>query len=132
MRKRFHASFQKLVFVMHKSGVPILAGTDFGGRDLYPGFSLHDELAQLVESGLTSMEALQAATCTPAKFLKLDSELGSIAEGYTANLVLLSKNPLDDIANTTSIQAVVFRGRYLDRAELDRLLTASKEKAARL
>jgi imidazolonepropionase-like amidohydrolase len=93
-----------------------------------PGFSLHDELALLVESGLTPLAALEAATLHPAEFLGRSEELGGIAPGKRADLVLLSADPLADIRNTTQIQAVWLRGKYLDRAVLDQLLAAAKHR----
>jgi hypothetical protein len=116
-----------IVGELHRAGVPFLAGTDSGGVPCtYPGFSLHDELAFLVQAGFTPMEALQTATLNPARFLGLADQLGTVAQGKQANLVLLEANPLDDIRITQKIRAVVVRGRYLDRAVLDTLLARAK------
>ena len=116
-----------MVGELHRAGVPFLAGTDSGGLSyIYYGFSLHDELAFLVRAGFTPMEALQAATLKAAQFLGLADQIGTITPGKQADLVLLEANPLDDIKNTQSIRAVVVRGRYLDRAALDGLLTQAK------
>ncbi len=94
---------------------------------VYPGFSLHTELELLIESGLSAADALRAATLGPAEFLGLSKSRGTIAPGQRADLVLLDKNPLDDIRNTQSIQAVVLGGRYLSRADLDARLTKPNE-----
>jgi imidazolonepropionase-like amidohydrolase len=75
------------------------------------------------------MEALQAATQNPARYLNRESELGTIEIGKLADMVLLNANPLDDISNTQSIWAVVQDGRYLDRPALDSMLMAGKEAA---
>jgi hypothetical protein len=109
--------------LMHRAGVEFIAGTDVLNPFCFPGFSLHDELAILVEAGLSPMEALQAATLNPARFLGKETELGTVARGKIADLVLLDANPLDDIRNTTKINSVVFNGRLLDRTALDQLLT---------
>jgi imidazolonepropionase-like amidohydrolase len=93
-----------------------------------PGFSLHDELALLVESGLTHLAALQAATLRPAEFLGRTEDIGVIAAGKRADLVLLSADPLADIHATTQIQAVWRDGQYLDRAALDQLLAEAKHR----
>jgi len=76
---------------MHRAGVPIMAGTDTAWLDpfTYAGFSLHDELALLVRAGLTPAEALQAATINPARFLRIEKDLGSIEPGKISNLVHL-------------------------------------------
>ena len=109
--------------LMRRAGVEFLAGTDVLNPFCFPGFSLHDELALLVEAGLSPMEALQTATLNPARFLGKEKDFGSIAQGKIADLVLLEANPLEDIRNTTKISSVVSNGRLLDRNALDRLLT---------
>lgn len=112
----------RLAIMMQRAGVGILAGTDTPNPYVIPGFSLHDELALLVEAGFSSLEALQAATLNPAGFLNTSDSLGTIAPGKLADLVLLDADPLADIHNTTKIRAVVANGRYLDRAALDAML----------
>ena len=115
---------------MHREGAPFLAGTDVGRPYIFPGFSLHDELALLVEAGLSPLAALQTATIEPARFLERTDELGTVEAGRLADLVLLDANPLEDIRNTQRIVAVVANGRYRDRASLDELLAAAKQAAA--
>jgi imidazolonepropionase-like amidohydrolase len=111
-----------IVAEMQKAGVRILAGTDSPAPYVFPGFGLHDELQLLVEAGLTPLEALQAATKTPAEFLHTAKDSGTVEKGKFADLVLLEANPLDDIRNTREIRAVILRGKLLDRAALDQLL----------
>ena len=118
-----------LVRQMHAAGVNFMAGTDSPNPSILPGFSLHEELQLLVSAGFTPMEALQAATQNPARYLNRESELGAIEVGKLADMVLLNANPLDDISNTQSIWAVVQDGRYLDRPALDSMLMAGKEAA---
>lgn len=120
---------EKIVGGMYRAGVPILAGTDAMNPYCFPGFSLHDELALLVDAGLTPLAALQTATLNPAKFLKRTSEHGTIQPGKNADLVLLRADPLIDIHNTTQIEAVWLNGRYFDRAALADLLEAAKGEA---
>jgi Amidohydrolase family len=129
-RGLFNADKQ-MVSLMFRAGVPLLAGTDAMNPFCLPGFSLHDELALLVESGLTPLAALQAATLRPAEFLARTDELGLVAPGKRADLVLLAADPLADIHNTTQIQAVWFQGKYFDRPALDALLAAAKHRAGK-
>ncbi len=109
---------------LQRGGALLLAGTDVDNTFpfLFFGFSLHDELALLVKGGLTPLAALQSATINPARFLKRETELGTVTEGKLADLVLLEANPLEKIEHTKRIAAVVANGRYLSRAELDKLL----------
>jgi hypothetical protein len=104
-----------LVGEMHRAGVPIAAGTDTPIGYAIPGYSLHRELELLVRAGLTPLEALAAATLRPAEFFGLTAEMGTIDEGSLADLVLLSANPLEDIANTRAIEAVVSKGTLVPR-----------------
>ena len=96
-----------------------------------PGFSLHDELQLLVEAGLTPLEALQTATLNPARFFRRESELGTVAVGKLADLVLLDANPLNAITSTTKVNAVVSNGRLFRRADLDDLLAKAAAAANR-
>lgn len=103
-----------VVRAMQRAGVKIMAGTDFPPERA----QLYEELALLVEAGLTPMEALQSATRNPAAFLgKLDS-LGTIERGKMADLVLLDANPLDDIRNVQKIDGVVFGGKLISKSSL--------------
>lgn len=119
------ARFLQLAALAARSGVPILAGSDH-----FPGSSLHDEIALLVDAGLTPLQALQAATVTPANLFGMKSDGGTIQEGRRADLVLLDANPLDDIRNTKSIHAVVLRGELFSRERLNGILADIQAAAA--
>ncbi|HSV33640.1 MAG TPA: amidohydrolase family protein, partial [Pyrinomonadaceae bacterium] len=117
--------FQKqleVVGMMKRAGVDFVAGTDTANPYVFPGFSLHDELALLVQAGFTPMEALQAATRDPARYLGLLDSVGTIEKGKIADLVLLDANPLAEIGNTRKINAVVVGGTLITRPELDKML----------
>jgi hypothetical protein len=118
-----------LVGAMQGAGVEMLAGTDAMNPYCFPGFGLHDELAWLVRAGLTPLEALQAATRNPARFLGRERDLGTVEAGKIADLVLLDADPLVNIRNSTTIRAVVLGGVLLDRATLDGLLADARRMA---
>lgn len=105
-----HQKHLLLVQMMHAAGVQIMAGSDFSDWGMVPGVDLHNELALLVEAGLSPLQALQAATLNPAKFLGLAARFGTIQEGLAADLVLLDANPLENISHTRKINAVVVNG----------------------
>jgi len=111
-----------LVGLLHDAGVPIGAGTDTPLAFAAPGYALHSELELLVRAGLTPLEALEAATVRPAEFFGLAHEMGTVQAGSLADLVLLSGDPLADISNTRTVEAVVSKGVLLSRAQLDGLV----------
>jgi Amidohydrolase family len=120
--RRICSESRVIVGKMNRAGVKILAGTDSGSVPfVLQGFSLHDELQLLVESGLSPMEALQTATTNAAECAgRLDS-FGTIEEGKIADLILLDGNPLLSIANTKRICSVFFNGKHFDRSKLDEI-----------
>jgi imidazolonepropionase-like amidohydrolase len=111
-----------IIAVMKKGGVQFVVGTDSGGAWRIPGRSLHEGLNEMVEAGLTPMETIVAATSSSARLLRREKDLGSAQTGKMADLVLLDANPLQDIANTRRINAVIVNGRLMDRKTLDNLL----------
>jgi hypothetical protein len=117
-RRREFAKFQELTGKLHAAGVPLLVGTDAPEPQVTPGFSLHQELEMLVESGLTPAAALQAATMNNAAALRMEERLGSISKGKLADLVVLSANPLADIRNTRKIELVIRGGEAALPGEL--------------
>ena len=124
-RHRRYKLLEAVLPMLQVAGVSILAGTDAGYLNSfnYPGLGLHEELALFVECGLTPLQALQASLLAGPRFFGLERRYGSIEPGREADLLLLERNPLEDIHATRSIEGVVLHGRYLDRAALDRLLT---------
>jgi imidazolonepropionase-like amidohydrolase len=128
---RLFAKRLTLVKALHDAGVPILVGTDAPLRASPPGFAVHDELALLVRAGLTPLEALRAATSSPAGYFAATDSLGSIAAGRVADLVLLDANPLADIANTRRVSAVVANGRVYDQPARLALLDEAQRAARR-
>ncbi len=97
-----------------RQGAIILAGSDAGTPFIVPGESLHQELALLVEAGLSEAEALRAATLSPARFMK-QTDMGVIVPGAIADFIILEANPLDDIHNTRTILDVYSGGIAVNR-----------------
>ncbi len=105
-----------------KQGVSILLGSDAPQWFNVPGDSLHRELKIMVEYGLTPLQALQTGSKNVHAFYQDKHPVGQIAKGLRADLVLLDRNPLENIENTRSIHAVIVAGKLLDRKALDQLL----------
>jgi len=128
-QRRDYEETLKGIRLAQQLGVQLLAGTDVVAPYTYPGFSLHDELGLLVEAGLTPLQSLQTATVTPAQFLGI-RDMGTIAPGMKANLVLLDANPAENIANTKKISSVIMGGTLYTRNQLDDLLNSSAKIAS--
>ena len=126
-RKKALEKMFEIVGAMRRAGVSILAGTDPPTRDVFPGFSLHDELGLLVRAGLTPLEAIQAATLNAAKCLGLSDSYGTVEKGKLADLVLLDADPLVAIANTQKIAAVIVAGKFFPKAALQEMLAQTEE-----
>ena len=115
-------TYAKLLKIMKDKGVSIMAGTDSPVIGIIPGHAIHKELQLMVDGGFSNLEALQAATVKPAQYLNRN-DIGMVAKGKQADIVILNANPLEDIANTMRIDGVILNGRHLDskqmRNELD-------------
>jgi imidazolonepropionase-like amidohydrolase len=103
--QRLNRTMIDIIRILHAERVPIMTGTDNVQ-------SIHDELATLVDAGLTPLEALRAATVEPARFLNTAAVSGLVKPGFQADVVLLKGNPLVDIGNTRRVAGVVLRGKY--------------------
>lgn len=114
----------------HKAGVPLLLGTDCGVSNNYvfPGWTVHDEMAAMVAAGLKPAEALRTATVNPAKWRGELASEGTVEKGKRADLLLLRSNPLTAIGATREVDSVFAGGVYYPRAKLDAMLTAAEQR----
>ena len=110
----------KIAKALHDAGARILLGTDSGAPFVIPGFSIHEELRNFVEAGLSPYEAIRAGTQRAAEFLNAQDEFGTIEVDKRADLILINGNPLEDISNVSRISGVLVRGNWLTREDLDR------------
>lgn len=115
--REFHRKGLELTGAAHSAGVRILVGTDY----IVAGADVHRELEQLVLAGLTTAEALVAATLAPAEYFGLEAHYGTVAVGNVADLLVLNDDPLADIRNTQRIDSVMFNGNLYDRNALDQI-----------
>ena len=113
--------FQFMTRVLHETGVNLVLGSDWGAIYAIPGSSTHDEIALLQEAGLPTNAILEMATINAARVLRVDDRLGSIAEGKTADLILVGHNPLTDPGRLRQPDAVIKNGQWLGTKELDML-----------
>ncbi len=108
----------------HKAGVDVMLGTDAPDSFAFPGLGIHDEFTHLVRAGLSPIDALRAATTTPAKFLGLEGKAGTIKPGARADIVLLRANPLEGVDALKQVETVVLAGAVYNRDDMDSMLEA--------
>lgn len=122
-REQFE-SMRAMTGALHRGGIPLAAGSDAGIPFTLPGYSLVEELHFLHGAGLTRHQALRAATRTAAECMGKADELGAIAPGLRADLLLLDRDPRAELSTLSDPAGVVVRGRWLPRAELRAMLEA--------
>lgn len=108
-RKALNTLFKRLTKSLSDANVKLLAGSDSGAFNsyTYPGVSLHKEIEAMVSTGMTPLKALQTSAYNGAHFLKKESDLGTLEIGKTSDIVMLNKNPLDNILNTQTVYRVI-------------------------
>ena len=126
LRYAARVALQQGIHDLYSRGNRFLAGCD----GLVPGFCLHDELEWFTKAGLSPLEALQTATINPARFLGRDKLQGTIEVGKRADLVLLDADPLADIRNVQRIDAVILRGKLVNRSTIDRVIAKHRRAEA--
>lgn len=119
LRDGYYEFQRPLTGALNPAGARLMTGTDSLIPSNVPGFSIHDELAELVDVGLSPFEALRSSTTEPFAFLGEVDRAGTIEVGKQADLVLLQGNPLTDIAETRRISGVMIQGRWLGREEIE-------------
>ena len=122
---------KKLIAAFAAAGIPVLSGTDTPVPGMVAGFGLHDEMEAMVRYGLSNKQVLEGATRLPTEWLGVAGDRGVVAVGKRADLLLLDADPLENVANTREIAAVVIGGLLLDRAELDLRMRRLEERYAR-
>jgi len=123
-RAEHDAFYGEAARAFHAAGVRLVAGSDAGIFVNVPGLSLLDELGLLVQAGLSPREALRTATTNAAAALGLN-DVGRVAVGYRAELLLLPGNPLDDLGVLARPTGLVYGGGWLDAAALAALRRAA-------
>ncbi|HEV8428477.1 MAG TPA: amidohydrolase family protein [Pyrinomonadaceae bacterium] len=121
-REKYIAIRNRIVKAIYDAGGRVMAGSDTPEWLLLYGYTLHLEMVDLRDAGLSNYAALEAATRNPALFFGTFETTGTIEKNKRADLVLLDANPLDDIANTQKRAGVMLKGKYYSQAELNQWL----------
>ncbi len=128
LKKSSYEKTKPVVRAAYKAGCRLVLGTDTGNPFIYPGFAVHDELALMVDCGLTTYDALQTATRNAAECLEILHITGTVEAGKAADLVLLEANPLENITHTKRIAGVMKSGQWFDGQAIEGMLSAAGEK----
>lgn len=128
-RQKYNHFYSLATLIFQEEGVTLLAGTDAGIFTNIPGRSLYKELNLFVQAGLTPYQALQTATINPNKAFG-HNNIGKIAPGYTADLVLLSKDPTINIQNLDSLTGVVLKGKWVGNKDIEKLKVKARSASA--
>nr|WP_298925210.1 amidohydrolase family protein [uncultured Allomuricauda sp.] len=129
--EQFDAIRKNLIKKLQDNGHGVLLGSDAPQLFNVPGFSIQHEMQGMVAAGMKPLEILQSATINSATFFDMESTFGEIKEGIDADLVLLSKNPMDDLKNYTDVSGVMVRGIWLSRIDIEERLKEIAENAAK-
>ena len=128
LRERVFAGYITLLNEMRDAGVKIIAGSDVPNNCIVPGFGLHWELERLVEAGLSPLEALQSATLRAAETMNRSDELGQVAPGFVADLLVLRGDPRQNISTLRDSKGVMVGGKWIDQNQQTNLLNAVRDK----
>lgn len=127
---------QTLTLEFQKAGLLQVIGTDTSLPGLFPGKAVHRELTELVKAGVSNFDALAIGSRNAGefvrKFIDADARFGQVTAGYRADLILLTKNPLEDVRHARSVVAVSVNGRFIEQSQLDERRTTLRERYAML
>jgi imidazolonepropionase-like amidohydrolase len=116
------ANRQRILKALHDGGVRLLFGTDAPQQFSVPGFSIHREMALMLQTGLTPYDILRSGTKHVGDYFAHKDNFGTVAVGKRADLILVNGNPLEDLANIAQRAGVMVRGRWLPEAEIQERL----------
>lgn len=128
IKRRGQEYYYKAIFEYQKAGGKIIAGTDSGMEYMLPGWSLHQELLNYVDAGLTSWQALRTATINAAECFRLESKMGSIQVGKKARMMLIDKNPIENLSNISRICMIFKDDMLIDKLYLDECIDKARNK----
>ena len=117
--QEFTSIREEILQELYRQKALILLGSDAPQVMNVPGFSLHHEMKDMVDAGMSISDILKSGTSKPAEFFNQKGDFGSVAVGSSADLILLSANPLKDIGNVKLIEKVIVRGVILEKIDIE-------------
>lgn len=121
VKKKYGHEYKRKIEVLkmlYDSNCLLLLGGDAGGLYQPEGLNVYDEMKHWQEAGIDIFTILKSATITPAKYFGEENRLGSVEVGKDGTLIMLSKNPLDNIDNITTIHTTIINNKVFLKADL--------------
>ncbi|HET8736308.1 MAG TPA: amidohydrolase family protein [Pricia sp.] len=120
--EKFDSIRKQLIQKLSENGHGILLGSDAPQLFNVPGFSIHKEMQDMKNAGMSNLEVIQSGTINPAIYFNMEDTFGQIEEGLDADLILIDANPLEDLGALAQISGVMRRGKWIPKAEIDKTL----------
>ncbi|WP_343485942.1 amidohydrolase family protein [Allomuricauda sp. d1] len=120
---------KQLIKALSENGHGMLLGSDAPQLFNVPGFSIHQEMADMADAGMTNLEIIQSGTIDPAVYFGMEDEFGQIKEGLVADLILVDANPLKDLGALQELSGVMRQGKWYSKGEIEKRLSEIEEKA---
>ncbi len=127
--QKFNSIRKQLLKKLQEKGHGILLGSDAPQLFNVPGFSIHHEISGMLSAGLSPLEILQSGTINPAVYAGMETVFGQVKEGFSADLVILDANPIEDMKALKQIYGVMVNGRWLSKKSIEEKLTKIVENA---
>lgn len=120
---------KQLIKALSDDGHGMLLGSDAPQLFNVPGFSIHQEMADMADAGMSNLEILQSGTLNPAYFFGLEEQFGEVKTGLEADLVLVDGNPLEDLTALKQISGVMRQGKWYSKEQINKKLSEIEERA---
>ena len=117
--EQFDAIRKQLIKKLSDNGHGMLLGSDAPQLFNVPGFSIHKEMKDMADAGMTNLEIIQSGTLNPAIYFDMEDTLGEIKEGLDADLILIDANPLEDLGALRQVSGVMRQGKWIPKSEID-------------
>ncbi len=129
--KEFHKIRSLLIKKLSENGHGMLLGSDSPQLFNVPGFSIHKEMQDMANAGMSNLEIIRSGTINPAIFFGMEDSFGQVKEGMDADLVLLESDPLESLTGLRNPIGVMRQGRWISKVEMDRELQQIAERTSK-
>ncbi len=129
--QRFDTIRKQLIKALNDDGHGMLLGSDAPQIFNVPGFSIHKEMQDMADAGMTNLEILQSGTINPASYFDMEGTFGEVKEGLAADLILIDENPLENLEALKQLSGVMHQGKWIAKSEIDKKLATIAENTSK-